>query len=230
MPGYKSQGNQVGSEFAQAVKFARRLLASHRVAPAANLVIASEDPGDGFGVGDVLFGEDAAAEGVGVVGVKDGDGALEDDGSVVELVVDEMDRAAGHFDSVVEGLLLGFEAGEGGQQRGMNVEDAVAVSSDKFRREQAQVAGQADEVDLVLAQAGEEVAVVIGARAALGDKRSVRQSHLSRSGQSRGFGDVGDDDGDFRAGQLSRPDGLSNGEEVGAAAGEEDAEADVTFS
>ena len=86
------------------------------VAAAADLVLAAGDAGDGFGVGDVLFDEDAVGEGVCVVGVENRDGALEDDGAVVEVFVDEVDGAAGDFHAVVECLLLGVESRESGQQ------------------------------------------------------------------------------------------------------------------
>ena len=79
-------------------------------------VLAAEDAGDGFGVGDVLLLEDAGREGfVGVV-VVDGDGFLEDDDAVVYGLVDEMDCAASDLCPVVECLVLGVEAGEGGEQ------------------------------------------------------------------------------------------------------------------
>ncbi len=91
----------------------------------------ASDAVDGLSVGDVLLGKDAVCEGVGVVSVEDGDGALEDDGTMVEVLVDEMYGAAGDFDAVVEGLLLGVEAGEGGQQGGMNVEDAIGEGGDE---------------------------------------------------------------------------------------------------
>jgi len=66
-------------------------------AEAADLVVSAGYTGDGFGVGEVLFGEDAGGERVGVVGFEDGDRALQDDDAVVEMLVDKMHRAAGHL-------------------------------------------------------------------------------------------------------------------------------------
>ena len=57
--------------------------------------------------------EDASGEGFGGVGVEDGDGFLEDDDAVVYGLVDEVDGATGDLGSVVEGLVLGVEAGKG---------------------------------------------------------------------------------------------------------------------
>ena len=87
---------------------------------------------------------------------------------MVELLVDEVDGAAGEGDAVVEGLLLGVKAGEGGQERGVDVEDAVGEGGDKGGRDEAQVAGEADEIDGVGAEVGEELGVVLGAFAAEG--------------------------------------------------------------
>jgi hypothetical protein len=53
----------------------------------------------------------------------------------------------------------------------------------------------------------------------------VRQTQLLSGGDSRSVGNVGDDYSDFDAGQAAAADGLGDGQEVGAAAGEEDAEA-----
>ena len=91
-------------------------------AAAANLVVAAHNKGKRLGVGDVLLGENALCEGVGVVGVERGNRALEDDDAVVEMLIDKVDGAAGELDAVVEGLGLRIEAGKGGQQRGMNIE------------------------------------------------------------------------------------------------------------
>ena len=75
-------------------------------------VVAAEDSGYGFGIGLVLLLEDAGGEGFGGVFVEDGDGLLQDDDAVVYSLVDEVDRAACDFGSVVEGLVLGVEAGK----------------------------------------------------------------------------------------------------------------------
>jgi len=195
------------------------------VAAAADFVLPADDACNGLGVGDVLFGEDALGKGVGVVGVENGDGALEDDDAVVEVFVDEVHGAAGDFDAVVEGLLLGVEAGEGGQERWVDVEDAIWEGGDECGREQAHVAGEADEVDGMLAEACDQVGVVGFARAAFGDESGGGKAEVAGCGEAGSIGDVGDDDGDFDAGEAAGADGVRDGEEVGTAAGEEDAEA-----
>jgi len=84
------------------------------ITAAADLVLATYDAGDGLGVGEVFFGENAGGEGVGVVGVEYRNCALEDDYAMVEVLVDEVHGAAGDLDAVIGGLLLGIEAGECG--------------------------------------------------------------------------------------------------------------------
>lgn len=189
-----------------------------------DLIVAAGDVGDGFGVGDVLFDEDALGEGVRVVGFEDGYGALEDDGAVIEVLVDEVDGAAGDFYSVVEGLLLRIEAGKGGKQRWVDVEDAVGEGGDEGGREQSHIAGEADEVHVVLAQAGDEVAVVLGAGAALGDQHRRGEIQVAGGLDAGGIGDVGDRYRDFDPLKLPSPDRIGDGKKVGATAGEEDAE------
>ena len=85
------------------------------VFPAADLVVAADDAGNGFGVGEVFFGQDPRGEGMGIIGVENRNRALDDDGAVIELFVDEMNSAAGYFDAVIEGLLLRVEARKRGQ-------------------------------------------------------------------------------------------------------------------
>ena len=85
-----------------------------------------------------------------VVGIEYGHNFLHQDGAVIEVLVDEVDGATGDFDAVGEGLLLGFEAGESGEQRRVNVENAARELLHEPRGEQAHVSGEADEVDVML--------------------------------------------------------------------------------
>jgi len=194
------------------------------VAAAPDFVVSADHAGDGFGVSDVLFGENAGGEGVGVVGFEYGDGTLQNDCAVVQVLIDKMDGATGYFYAVFEGLSLCFEAGKGGKQRGVDVEDAVGEGGDELGRKQAHVSGKADQVDVVSLEAGDDIGVVVGAGAALGDEEMMREAAFGCGFEAAGIGNVGDDDGDFCSLQAALADGLGNGEEVGAAAGEEDAE------
>ena len=56
--------------------------------------------------------------------------------------------APAHLDAVLERLPLRVEAGEGRQQRGVDVQDPAGEGADEDGREEAHEAGEADEVDL----------------------------------------------------------------------------------
>ena len=92
-------------------------------------------------------------------------------------------------------------------------------------RKQPHVACQADQVDTVLAQAGEHIGIVVGAGAALGNKKGVIQAEFTGGGEAGGIGHVGDDDGDLDPGQAAFANGLGDGQEVRSAAGEKNPEA-----
>ena len=153
-----------------------------------------------------------------------GDGALEDDGAVVELLVDEMDGAAGKLDAEVEGLGLGFEAGEGGEQRRVDVEDAVGKRGDKGGGNEAHVAGEADEVDVVVEERFDVWLVALVEGEAGGGEVEGGEVEVAGGGEAGGLGTVGKDESDLGVGDFVAGDGGVDGEEVGAAAGEEDGE------
>src|ERR1700741_2882034 len=104
-------------------------------AAAGDFVVPFQDDFYGFGVDAMFLFQDALGKGVLVVSVEDRDSGLQDDGAGVEIFVDEMDSAAGKFYAVVEGLLLRFEAGERGEKRRMNIEDALRKSGYEIGRE-----------------------------------------------------------------------------------------------
>jgi hypothetical protein len=135
-----------------------------------------------------------------------------------------VDGAACDFSSVFEGLLLGVEAGERGEQGWVDVEDAVGEGTDEAWRDDAHVTGEADEVDFVLMEAGEHLGVVVGTLATSGGNAERGEVHLARRGETGSVFAVGEDDGDFGTKEALLLDGFGNGEEVGTSAGEEDAE------
>src|SRR5260370_28853834 len=98
--------------------------------------------------------QDALGKGVLVVGIEDGDDGLQDDGAGVEIFVDKVDGASGELDAVVEGLLLRFEAGEGRQERRVNIEDALGKSGYEEGGEKTHVAGEANEINFVFVEYG----------------------------------------------------------------------------
>jgi len=165
----------------------------------------------------MLFRQNACGKRVCVVGFEYRDGSLKHNHTVVQVLVDKMNRAAGYFDAVVEGLLLRLKAGEGRQKRWVDVEDSIGKGGYEVGGQKAHVAGEADEIDAVGAEAGDHIGVVLGAGAAFGNKHCVRQTQLLGGGDSGSVGHVGVDDGDFNAGETAFTDGLRDSEEVGAA-------------
>src|SRR5208337_4521869 len=189
-------------------------------AAAGDFVVPFQDDFYGLGVDAMLLFEDAVGKGVLVVGVEDGDDGLEDDGAGIEIFVDEVDGAAGEFYAVVEGLFLRFEAWERGEERGMDVEDALGKGGYEEGGEEAHVAGQADEIDFVFMKDGGDLAVVGFALEAFGgDGAGVGAL------EALGGGLVADDDGNFGVGDATGGDTVGEGLEVGPATAEEDADA-----
>jgi hypothetical protein len=76
----------------------------------------------------------------------------------------------------------------------------------------------------VLVQTLGHVGIVFSAFAALRDEKRRGQPQRAGSLQTAGLGHVGDDDGDLRAGQAAFADVARDGQKIGTAAGEENAE------
>ena len=94
----------------------------------------------------MLGGEHPRSETCFVVFIVHGDGSLRDDRAVVDVVGDEMHRAAVHLDAVGECAAMRMQAGVGGQQRRMDVEKPTRIARDEIRAQHAHEAGQDDEI------------------------------------------------------------------------------------
>ncbi len=115
---------------------------------------------DGFIVEDEFdgaaehFALQALAPGADVFGAIDADidleDVLEDDRPGIEVRGDEVGGAAGDADAVLPGAAVGVGAGKVGQERGVDVDDAPVIGRDDGRGEDAHVAGEDDEVRLVV--------------------------------------------------------------------------------
>ncbi len=101
---------------------------------------------------------------------------MQDDDAVVELIIHKVNGAAGDFYAVLECLLLRVEAWKGRQQRWMNIEDAIGKGGDEVRRQEAHVAGEANESTRCARRHAISVGVMLGARAAFGDENLGRQA------------------------------------------------------
>src|SRR5271157_5094498 len=142
------------------------LLAHHHSPPLDAVLPFQHDP-DCLGVCDVLLLQNACGQRVLVIRAEHGHGLLQDDGAVVEVGVHEVHRAAGDFHAIVEGLLLRLQSWKRRQQRRMDVEDAVGKLLHEPRRQQAHVSRKADKINFVLAQRGNDLAIMLFARLAL---------------------------------------------------------------
>ena len=94
----------------------------------------------------MLLGLDPLVQAVLVVAGLDRHRRLEQHRAMVDLLVDQVDGAAGDLDPVGEGVADGVGTPEGRQQAGMGVDDAVGKGADEPGTEDTHEAGQADHV------------------------------------------------------------------------------------
>jgi phosphoribosylglycinamide formyltransferase 1 len=80
---------------------------------------------------EVLDGLDALVQRLLGVTVEDLDRPLRDDGPVIDLLVDQVHGAAGDLDAVRQRVAYRMRPGEGRQQRGVRVDDAVGPLLDE---------------------------------------------------------------------------------------------------
>src|SRR5277367_5823081 len=143
---------------------------------------------------------------------------------MIKLLIHKMHCAAGALYTILEGLPLGVESGKGRQQRRVNIEDSLRKSTDKLRREQAHISGEAHEVDLMLSQGLNNLGFVLCSLTAVGfDDQRREATRTGRSDAGR-VGAIGDDDRDLRSGKLSRRDAVGDGEEIRSSTGEQDSQ------
>src|SRR5665647_417181 len=169
-------------------------------APSPDLDPPVEIEAAGLGIDLVLLDEDAGRQRLLGVVLKHWDDGLEDDRAHVDLGGDEVDRAAGEPDAPVDGPLLDVEAGEGGQERRVDVDDAVLQSVAQRGRQDPHVAGEADEIDASALDLADDGPVVALARSEeLGIEEERLEAPLPGPEETRGVGLVAQDEGDFRA-------------------------------
>src|SRR6266850_57466 len=122
---------------------------------AGHLQAALPKEADGLWVSDFFLFEDTMGEGFGCVVFENGADALEDDGTIIVFLINEMDGATGDFAAVGEDGLVDVEAvhatsAEAGEEGGMNIDDAAVIARGDV--EHAKPAGEADEIDFVLVE------------------------------------------------------------------------------
>jgi len=186
-------------------------------ATAGDFVVPFQDDFYGLGVDAMFLFQDALGKGVLVVGIEDGDDGLQDDGACVEIFVDKVDGASGELDAVVEGLLLRFEAGEGRQERRVNIEDALGKGGYEEGGEKAHIASEADEINFVFVEYGGDLAVVGFAFEAFGGDSARGNVAGGGAFEAGGTGLVANYDGDFGVRDAADGDTIGEGFEVGTA-------------
>src|SRR4051812_14936556 len=149
---------------------------------------------------------------------------LQNDYPVIQLRIYKMHGAAGKFDSVSESLLLGLESREGRQERRMNIEDALRKLLYKPGREQSHVPGQANQINFMLFQRGDNFAVMLFPCLAFGRNRQSGQSQAACDFEPTGISFIGDDYSNPRIGDFSRGYIPGDGLEVRAASRKQDPE------
>ena len=96
----------------------------------------------------MLGGVDLLREGLEGVGRLAGDAGLAEVGAAVDLGVDPMDRAAGFRHAGIPGLTDAVEAGEGGQEARVEVDDAAGEGVEEGGLDHAHEAREHHQVDL----------------------------------------------------------------------------------
>ena len=95
----------------------------------------------------MLGGEHPGGERIRRVAGQNRHRGLGDDRAVVHRRADIVDRAAMDLDAGIERAGVGVQSGEGGEQRGVDVDQPVAPALDEVLREKPHEAGEADELD-----------------------------------------------------------------------------------
>lgn len=158
----------------------------------------------------MLLLKDSRAQCVSIVRIEDGNHFLQNDDSVVQLLVDEMHRAACDFYSIGKRLLLCVETGKSRQQRRMNVQDTLRKCLYELRGEKPHVSGETDQVDAVLPQAADDLRVMLGALASAGFDGQCFQAPFAGGVQAGGIGFIGDDNRNLGSRQLSAGNGIGD--------------------
>src|SRR5271166_1043290 len=117
-----------------------------------------------------------------VVAFEDRNRLLQHNHAVVELLIHKMHRAPGHLYAVSKSLLLRIQTGKRRQERRMNIQDALRKGLYKFRRQQPHVSSQADQIDIVFPQAGNNFRIMLRPRPSIA--RAFKPS--ARAGSSPG--------------------------------------------
>ncbi|MCY1302462.1 hypothetical protein D9M70_521180 [compost metagenome] len=97
-------------------------------------------------IGAVLDGQHPRCKAFGCIAGENRHHCLREDRAFVHAFGHEVHRAAGDLHAGVDRPLMGVQAGEERQQRGVDVEDPPLMALDEGCRKQPHIAGQADDI------------------------------------------------------------------------------------
>ncbi|MCU1221576.1 MAG: hypothetical protein JWN42_2773, partial [Candidatus Angelobacter sp.] len=83
-----------------------------------------------------------------IISIQDGHGLLQNDWPMIQMLIDKMHRAARHLHPVFQRLSLRVHAGESGQQRRVNIDDAIGKSPYEVRRQKTHIPRKANQINL----------------------------------------------------------------------------------
>lgn len=173
----------------------------------------------------MLLLQNSLGERVFVVFGQHGNRALRDDYAMIEVFIDEMNGAAADLNTVFERLPLRVETWKCRQQRRMNVQNPIWECRKEGGRDEPHVSGEADQIHLMLAQTSDDRSVMLAAAESFALDYVRIQAAIFCRFDAWNIRFVGDYDCNFRAGNLPCGDIVGDGEEVGAASGEQDSKA-----
>jgi hypothetical protein len=196
-------------------------------APSHDTQAALRKPLDHLRIGLALGGEHARRQALGRVVVKHRHDPLRNYGTVIVLVIGEMDGTAGHFHASIQDGAMDRQtmialAAEGRDQRGVNVQDAIAeIVGDVQQLEET---GHTNAIDVGIAAVSEDAFAEFfarGTRFSFDDES--RDVGLAGAGQSEGIGLAGNDDSDSCT-EDAISDAIEEILQCGAAAADQDSQ------
>ncbi len=192
--------------------------------PAVQLPASLEHDPYRLRIEPMLLDEDSCRQRLHRVGIEHRHGGLKHDWAAIELRRHQMHGRAAHAHAVLQRLPLRVEPRKRGQQRRVNVEDAIRERLEQRRADAPHETGETDEADIAIVQEPDDHAIVIVASGVI----TRPEIHGFDPGRPRarktvGFRPIGDHNRDrrveFRAGRR-----IDDRLEVAAAPGDENGE------
>lgn len=130
----------------------------------------------------------------------DSGNALLNDGALIQIRRDKVSSGTNDLDAALVSLMVGFGAFEGRQEAVVDVDDAAGHGFAQLGGQNLHVAGEDDELDLVLGNEIEDLGFLLGL-GVLGDGE-VMEGDVVRFGERLEFGVVGYNEGDLKSWPL----------------------------